>query len=311
LLVAVSIVGLTVPVSPAEAQARPTLRLGSSGDAVLVLEQRLVELGYQVPVVDTSFDAETRSAVVTFQRAAGIGQDGIVGPITWGALDRGVQNPNPTPAPGPAPDPSPSPDPTPDPDPVPAPGAPLLRPGASGPEVLALQQRLSALGYWVDSADGTFGSGTRHAVVALQKAAGLGRDGVVGPNTWGALDAGIRPRARTASGRAIEVDLTRQLLLVVDGGVVREIHDASTGRVAGTTPVGSWRVTRHIDGYRYAPLGVLYRPKYFYGGVAIHGYPSVPATAASHGCVRVTYPAMDHLWATGVAPIGGAVVVYR
>ena len=35
---------------------------------------------------------------------------------------------------------------------------------------------------------------------------------------------------------------------------------------------------RQIDGYRYAPLGTLYRPKYVYGGVAIHGYTSVKVT---------------------------------
>jgi lipoprotein-anchoring transpeptidase ErfK/SrfK len=109
----------------------------------------------------------------------------------------------------------------------------------------------------------------------------------------------------------IEVDLTRQLLLVVDNGVVSEVHDASTGRQSGSTPVGTWTIDREIDGYRYAPLGVLYRPKYFYGGVAIHGYPSVPPTAASHGCVRVTNATMDHLWASGVAPVGATVVVYR
>jgi peptidoglycan hydrolase-like protein with peptidoglycan-binding domain len=262
---------------PAAAEDRPMLRQGSSGDAVLVLEQRLIELGFGVGVVDTYFDANTRTGVVTFQRAAGIGQDGIVGPITWSALDRGAQNPG-TPAPPPPAPPSSSTS--------TSTSRPTLRPGSSGDAVLALEQQLSALGYWVDTVDGTFGSATHHAIVALQKAAGIGRDGIVGPITWGVLDAGTRPAARTTSGHAIEIDLTRQLLLVVDNGAVREIHDTSTGRVAGTTPAGAWTISRQVDGYRSAPLGVLYRPKYFYGGVAIHGHPSVPPYPASHAaCV--------------------------
>ena len=292
---------LGVLATPASAQDRPTLRLGSSGDAVLVLETRLVELGFAPGTVDVSFDSATRSAVVAFQGAAGIGRDGIVGPVTWSKLDQGVTAPTPGPAPAPDPDPAPTP----------APQPALLKLGSAGPEVRALEQRLQSLGYWVDKVDDRFESGTHHAVVALQKVAGLGRDGVVGPATKAALDAGTRPRAQVSGGHLIEIDLSRQVLMVVDNGTVSWIYDASTGKRAGTTPIGSHKVTRQIDGYRYAPLGTLYRPKYFYGGVAIHGYPSVPAWPASHGCVRVTYPAMDHLWATGVAPVGTTIKVYR
>jgi peptidoglycan hydrolase-like protein with peptidoglycan-binding domain len=275
------------------------LRLGSSGAAVLVLEERLVELGFDPGVVDSSFDGSTRAAVLAFQAAAGIGRDGIVGPVTWGKLDQGVR----APAPGATP--------APDPQPAPTPGPETLRLGSTGSAVRALEQRLHSLGYWVDSIDDRFGSGTHHAVVALQKTAGLSRDGIVGPATRAAVDAGTRPSARTTNGHVIEIDLTRQILFVVDSGAVSWIYDTSTGRVAGTTPVGTHAITRQIDGYRYAPLGTLYRPKYFYGGVAIHGYTSVPAVPASHGCVRVTYPAMDHLWATGAAPVGTTVRVYR
>ena len=273
---------------------RPTLRLGSTGDAVVVLEERLVELGYSLDGVDASFDADTRSAVLSLQAAAGIGRDGIVGPVTWGAIDSGTRSPDPPPAT----------------DPPPAADPESLRRGSSGPAVLLLEQRLTDLGYWVANVDERFDTGTHHAVVALQKAAGLDRDGVVGPATRDAIDRGVRPSARTSDGHVIEVDLTRQLLLVVDDGTVSEIHDTSTGRSAGTTPVGTWTTTREIDGYRHAPLGTLYRPKYFYRGVAIHGYPSVPPSPASHGCVRVTYPAMDHLWETGAVPIGTTIEVY-
>jgi peptidoglycan hydrolase-like protein with peptidoglycan-binding domain len=49
----------------------------------------------------------------------------------------------------------------------------VLELGDSGPAVVALQTRLSRLGYWLGRADGTFGLTTQQAVYALQKAAGL------------------------------------------------------------------------------------------------------------------------------------------
>lgn len=186
----------------------------------------------------------------------------------------------------------------------------VLKKGATGPEVVALQNQLMGLGYWLGEPDGVFDEDTRHAVVAFQKLSGLSRDGAVGPATRSALDAAARPGARTTAGHVIEIDLAHQVLLIVDNGTVTEVVDVSTGRRAGTTPAGTFTVERQIDGLRRAPLGRLYRPKYFHGGVAVHGFTSVPAKPASHGCVRVTYTAMDHLWGPGVMPLGTPVVVY-
>jgi len=201
--------------------------------------------------------------------------------------------------------------PPPGPSTPPTTGPSALRLGATGPDVLTLQRRLEALGYWLGTPDGRFGSSTEHAVTALQKIAGLRRDGVAGPATLRALTAGLRPRPRSTAGRVVEVDLSRQVLLVaVDGRLVWTL-DTSTGAVAGTTPVGRFRVYRQVEGYDHGPLGVLYRPKYFVGGVAVHGYPQVPPYPASHGCVRVTNAAMDQLWSTGALPISGPVWVYR
>jgi peptidoglycan hydrolase-like protein with peptidoglycan-binding domain len=185
-----------------------------------------------------------------------------------------------------------------------------LRAGAEGPAVLALQRRLSELGYWLGTPDGVFGDATVHAVVAIQKAAGLARDGVVGPATQAALDDGVRPTAVSAAGHVVEIDLMHQLLLVVDDGSVSAVFDTSTGLVDGTTPRGRWTVERQIDGFRRSALGLLYRPKYFHRGVAVHGYTSVPPSPASHGCVRVTYAAMDHIWASSLLEVGTPVWVY-
>ncbi len=191
------------------------------------------------------------------------------------------------------------------------PAAPaVLKKGASGPEVAALQNQLIGLGYWLGEPDGVFDEDTRHAVIAFQKLAGIARDGAVGPATQAALDSAARPTARSTAGHVIEVDLAHQVLLIVDDGTVTEVVDVSTGRRAGTTPTGTFTVDRQIDGLRRAPLGKLYRPKYFHRGVAVHGYTSVPTRPASHGCVRVTYTAMDHLWGPGVMTLGTPVVVY-
>ncbi len=174
----------------------------------------------------------------------------------------------------------------------------------------ALQHGLGDLGYWLGVPGGIFGAKTEHAVIALQKTAGLEPDGIVDAATWQALDAGTRPTPRSTDGRVVEIGLTTQVLSIVTDGNVEVVLNTSTGRVAGTTPLGTWSTYREIDGNRYAPLGLLYRPKYFYGGVAMHGYTSVPSYPASHGCVRLTYPAMDMIWEQGHVPLGTTVLVH-
>jgi lipoprotein-anchoring transpeptidase ErfK/SrfK len=57
-------------------------------------------------------------------------------------------------------------------------------------------------------------------------------------------------------------------------------------------------------------LGDMWRPKFFTGGIAVHGSASVPAFPASHGCVRVSNSAMNWIWDTWGAPSGTPVVVY-
>ena len=41
------------------------------------------------------------------------------------------------------------------------------------------------------------------------------------------------------------------------------------------------------SGWGKSPLGQLYQPYYFDGGIAVHGYTSVPTRPASHGCTRI------------------------
>lgn len=196
----------------------------------------------------------------------------------------------------------------------------VLRAGDSGSGVQELQRLLASAGYWLGEPDGEYGPLTVQAVLALQKVAGLSPDGVVGPKTRAALRRDVRPTPLRVTGSGVEVDLRRQLLIHVKDGVPRLTLNVSTGsgvtyRQDGSdqvavTPTGRYTVYREVDGRDVGPLGELWRPKYVVGGVAIHGYPSVPAFPASHGCIRVSNAAMDHLWSSGVLPLGTSVWVY-
>ncbi len=68
---------------------RPTLYIGSSGAAVVQLQTLLNRGSSNFPKlrVDGSFGPLTRARVVEFQVSKGLAPDGIVGPITWAALE--------------------------------------------------------------------------------------------------------------------------------------------------------------------------------------------------------------------------------
>lgn len=77
------------------------------------------------------------------------------------------------------------------------------------------------------------------------------------------------------------------------------------------TPEGTFTVNRERpDGWWEGELGRLYRPKYFSGGIAVHGSGNIPNYPPSHGCVRVSVAAMDFIWAQDLMPKGSAVLVH-
>jgi N-acetylmuramoyl-L-alanine amidase len=69
---------------------------------------------------------------------------------------------------------------------APASDEPVLRRSMSGPDVERLQELLNGAAVHVD-VTGLFGQDTEQVVRAFQKREGLEVDGVVGPDTWGAL----------------------------------------------------------------------------------------------------------------------------
>jgi len=67
----------------------PTLKSGDRRVAVRGLQRRLLDAGYGTGEleIDGRFGPETEAAVKAFQEASDLQADGIVGPLTWTALN--------------------------------------------------------------------------------------------------------------------------------------------------------------------------------------------------------------------------------
>jgi peptidoglycan hydrolase-like protein with peptidoglycan-binding domain len=135
----------------------PTIKLGSSGPAVKLAQQRLDKRGYHL-AQDAIFGGVTKNRVTSYQTdrhndtVQPLDIDGIVGPKTWARLD-----------------------------------PPLTKEGAKGDAVKLLQHLLNDHGFSVGAVDGDFGPKTKAATIAFQKWANLSPDGDAGPLTWTAL----------------------------------------------------------------------------------------------------------------------------
>ena len=74
-------------------ERKPTLRRGDKGAYVVEMQTDLQVLGYDLGKcgVDGDFGRASEKALKAFQKAAGIGVDGICGPASWAALDKEMQ----------------------------------------------------------------------------------------------------------------------------------------------------------------------------------------------------------------------------
>lgn len=179
--------------------------------------------------------------------------------------------------------------------------------GARGRRVLLLQRALKDLGFAVP-VTGFYGGGTSRAVLAYRKVNGLGRTGFASRRVYSRALSGrgaFRPRFPRA-GRHVEFDWSRQVLALVRGGRARRVYHASSGKASTPTVFGSFRFYRKD----YGTNGVgMVHSNYFIGGYAIHGYPSVPAYPASHGCIRIPIPNALRVYRS--IRMGEQIFVYR
>ena len=199
------------------------------------------------------------------------------------------------------------------PTPTPTPAHRKLKAGAKGDDVEALQRRLTELNYDPGKADGKYGPSTQTAVWAFQAVNGLKQKTTLGTSFWKALDAPEQPRpmAKKREKDRVDVDLKRQYLVLYKDGAPRLISHISSGsgeyycakdrgatvprcRYA-STGTGDFRTGRRFTGWETSPLGRLYNPIYFNGGIAFHGALDVPMYPASHGCVRMPMHIAEYL----------------
>lgn len=131
------------------------------------IQTQLKNKNFYTDDIDGIAGINTFNAVIAFQKSNNLDADGIVGPNTKKILfdsnngeDTSVNN------------------------------LPVLQKGSTGLAVIKLQNTLISKGYSCGSsgADGDFGQGTYNAVCAFQRDHGLEVDGIVGPNTWAALE---------------------------------------------------------------------------------------------------------------------------
>lgn len=78
--------GLALLLASSAAYASPTLKNGSHGHDVMLLQQKLKSIGYAISSTDGVFGVETEAAVSEFQREQNIKVTGIVNNATWRAL---------------------------------------------------------------------------------------------------------------------------------------------------------------------------------------------------------------------------------
>ncbi|HSM02302.1 MAG TPA: L,D-transpeptidase family protein [Acidimicrobiia bacterium] len=178
-----------------------------------------------------------------------------------------------------------------------------LVPGDTGDAVALLQKRLADAGFYRRPVDGEYGHETEMAVLAFHKYLDLERT-----TTWNSLDwirIALLPDAglpiRLDEPDRVEVDIGRQLVFVIRRHEVVGVLHSSTGGsytyysprqdayVRAGTPRGDFTLNWRQYGWvcDQATGWCVYKYWEFTPFYGIHGYLSVPAYPASHGCVRV------------------------
>ena len=180
------------------------------------------------------------------------------------------------------------------------------------------ERRLSDMGYWTGEVDGLFDPATRSGLIAFQKWEGRPITGQLTLDELEAIRSSTSPKAREPGYGHVEVDLDRQVLLAVNENSGVRVLPISSGSdqpfmdegqtSIAYTPRGRFIVYDKVVGWEKGSFRSMYYSNYISGGVAIHGYRTVPIQPASHGCIRIPIFAAREM--SKLLPIGTIVLVY-
>jgi lipoprotein-anchoring transpeptidase ErfK/SrfK len=112
--------------------------------------------------------------------------------------------------------------------------------------------------------------------------------------------------AYPTAGPHVEVDISRQVMVLAKYGKAKHIFHVSTGAPATPSDRGHFRFYRRDPGYNKKRM---YYSVYYNGGEATHGYASVPTQPASHGCIRNPIP--DSIFIYNWIDLGDKMFVYN
>ena len=177
-----------------------------------------------------------------------------------------------------------------------------------GPATRLYNESLVDQGYYVGrNVSSRWTRGTGLATAAFRKVNGMARNMAYKPVIFRKLlmDRGaFKPRYH--SGHHVEVDISRQVMALINGDHVVATFHVSTGKPSTPTVRGTYHFYRKEPGTNSHGM---YMSVYFIRGYATHGYPSVPMhEAASHGCVR--NPELFSVYIYDWIHLGDAIHVY-
>lgn len=161
-------------------------------------------------------------------------------------------------------------------------------------------------GYHMGAVTDQVDESTGLAIMALRKVNDLPRSEAYEPRLFKMLlkgEGGFDPVHRDQD-RHVEVDLSRQVMALVEDGRATDVFHVSTG--AFGTPTGEFSFYSRGPGYNAKGM---YYSVYYSGNYATHGYSSVPIYPASHGCVRnpMPYAVFIYDWIS----LGDTIYVYE
>ena len=181
-----------------------------------------------------------------------------------------------------------------------------LDPGDSGPAVKLFNELLRDQAYY-NTDKRRYGSHTERAVMAFRKVNGMARNFQATPEIFRILAEGKGgfKIAYPNAGHHAEVDISKQVMALADGGKAKYVFHIATGAAATPSDQGAFTFYRKDPGYN--SIGMYYSV-YYNRGEATHGYHSVPPYPASHGCIRNPIP--DSIFIYNWIDLGDKMYVY-